>query len=1026
MAGKKYSVSETLGTAQLLKRQREAIHAAWVERLKGPWGEEGRVKVDEITREKSRNQDLFSILLRRMSGKAEDNKRELNPVLSKVRSEHYTLDDFLQETTCLEDAVEDGLRLSKGATELQVLGAMNHVRKTLEAISRTVTQETSAIYEKIVESGTRGFCLFDTRGVIASTNGEMNRLLGVQSAVGLSLRSFLDAAGRSLLREVLSAGERRELPLRKLMLLQRGGNRIPVGVEMASVFIRDEHKGGYLCAVDLSNPERQERVILDRFPLGAIKLTLEGKFNYMNPVALQMLGIDNYKGRTIEDVFPDEELCSKVREKLADRNNLQSEEYEIESTRWTDGVKVPIRITAMPELDLQGNVVGSLALVRDLTQEKVTELINVYLSSTRDYKAILKYTATEIARLIPFDYFIVTFYSRDMIHLRKFFSCGPSGRIESDERWWEISEPLRDQVQGQDIRIIRNLGEYLDEPANRHLNNLREYQILLKEKFNSSMTYPIVQDDQVIAAISFLSKKRNSYGEEQERLVKALPLEKIVLLAIQGEKTKDQDLRRELVGEIVSNYDQVDKVVIDKIGARYPWDHVSLFIVEEKNRLFRLLQQRAQGKAKPLPKNYTQPLKQGVLGYAYETARQVLIQDTWQDPAFQDIYQDAIRGMRSEFCIPILFREKVRWLLNIEDSYKNAFSPEEEASLVSLVKDISEALERSWMRSVLGAAMKSTSDIIFVTDGMGRIDWPNQETIDQLGYTLGALREMELTSLFVEPDTVKAFLVSSRSVPKEVNLLTKNKRKVPVLLSTSELPAEFGGNVIICKDLSLYKRVEELEYLKKMFHEIAIQTKIPLSLAFGWIQRLHDGTEDEKTADILDKAMIQLKKLDLTYSRLALYERKEESLPYHRVSMNFRIVVDQLLGRLPEAECRSIVPCYESEDLHLKGDPFQLSFCVEAILSYLLRYLPPDERINLAVWKENKRIVTTISGFLPRLDDPKSGDSGKLDAASYTLMQMALGDEIIRHFIIQDHKGRYDRQRGEGSREVFKIQLPVD
>jgi PAS domain S-box-containing protein len=1024
MANGKYTSTEMLETAQLLKRKRAEIHQVWVDRLKNCWGEEGHFKIDILAQAEIKNQDPLSLLIRQIAGRVKDRRKEIKPMLDKVRGEHYTLVDFLQEIECLEDAVEEALKLSQETTEVQILRAMNHVRKTLGSYSRAVTQETSGIYEKIVECGARGYCLFDEDGVIVTTNVKMDSLLGTSSAVGKALNLFLKKEDRTLLQDVMSSFEEGKISLGKLTLHQPAGHKIIVGAEMGPAFVRGERRGGYLCAVDLSHPVRQELDMFNRFPLGVIKLNLDGKFTYMNPVALQLLGIDHFEGKTIRDVFPDKENYSKVKEKISKREKLESDDYEVVGTRWVDGVKVPIRVTAMPELGLQGNVVGSLALVRDITEEKVTENISEYLSSTMDCKEILKNTATAVASLVPFDFFIVTLYSKDMIHLRKYFSCGPAGEISSDIRWWEISEPLRDMVRDREISVISNYEAYLDEPSNRHLANLREFQFLRTEKFVSSIRYPIVQDGQVIAAITFLSKRGKTYGEEHKRLIKGLPLEKIVLRALQEEKTKDQNMRHELVGEIVTKYTEVDKVVIDNICARYPWDHVSLFLIDEINREFRLLRQRARGKAKPLPDGYTQSLSEGVLGYVYESRTQVLIQDTWQDPAFQDMYLDAIGGMKAELCIPILFRDKVRWLLNIEDSNKNAFSVEEEASLADLVQIIRDALYRSWNRSVLEAAMKSASDIIFVTDGMGRIDRHNKEAIERLGYSAEQMSRLTMKMLFDDPSAAGDVLEFSKSIPREVNLLAKDKKKYPVLLSASALPEEFGGNVVICKDLTLYKRVEELEYLKKMYHEIAIQTKIPLSLAFGWIERLHDGIEDRGTAEILDKTLSQLRKLELTYNRLALYERNEEQLPYNEVMINIRSVVAQLLSRLPGAEYGKVTFRYTGPSLYLKGDPFQLTFCLEAILSFLLRYLPSEEKIDVSILKKNKRIITKIAGFLPRLDEPRSEETGTLDNASYTLMQMALGDEMIKQFV-RNHRGQYVRRRGKGLQEVFEIQLPA-
>jgi putative methionine-R-sulfoxide reductase with GAF domain len=71
-----------------------------------------------------------------------------------------------------------------------------------------------------------------------------------------------------------------------------------------------------------------------------------------------------------------------------------------------------------------------------------------------------------------------------------------------------------------------------------------------------------------------------------------------------------------------------------------------------------------------------------VLGAVYQSQKPVNIGNLPHDAQFKNV---AIRRFASlslsELCLPITIRNRVCWMLNVEDSRENAFSPEEVAEL---------------------------------------------------------------------------------------------------------------------------------------------------------------------------------------------------------------------------------------------------------------------------------------------------------------------------------------------------------
>jgi PAS domain-containing protein len=171
-----------------------------LEELKKAWGEAGSSKIALLGKEQQEKNDLLSILINQMSGNPQDERKGRDAVLDRVRSENYSIKHFLMEVACLENVL---MSLAK-SLEVQPLEALNDIRKNLGALLRAIVQETWGVYEQVLESGARGFCLFKADGTIVTTNEAMNRILDTRSAAGKPLASFFNPPERALLQQILS------------------------------------------------------------------------------------------------------------------------------------------------------------------------------------------------------------------------------------------------------------------------------------------------------------------------------------------------------------------------------------------------------------------------------------------------------------------------------------------------------------------------------------------------------------------------------------------------------------------------------------------------------------------------------------------------------------------------------------------------------------------------------------------------------------------------------------------------------
>lgn len=1052
--------TEVQNAVKALSGLRKKIQSAQVQRLKASWGADGKPKIDRLRKEQRRGDDILSVILKQMPSKRMRRAApELDPVIRRMRSALFSCEDLFLEMKCLEEAVEEALRPSASTLPAQSREIMQAVRRGLMPLTAAILGDSFGVYEKIVKSGQRGFCLFDAQGKIISTNPKMDALLGTTAAGGKPLSAFLDARGQKLVRRVLQKQPVDARRLVRMRLIPQTGETKPLGVELAPMALRTRRPGGFLCAVDLTEVERMEKELFGEFPWGVARLGQNGEFTYMNKVCLKIFGIKGYAGLNVKNILPDAKNRKIVMKNIKDRQTGLSNVYPVELCRLSDRSRIPVMIAATPLKDLDGRIVGSLSIIRDLTVDRAAESIHNYITDSAEAlkkvksnklqagKAVsgnlmlsdqttlmMAATALEIKDLLPFDFFIITRFSESMTHLRKFFFLYPNGAMKSYVRWWEISKPLREvfrmrasSVTAAKTVVIEDYEAFLNRPQNRKLRDLPEYQWILQEGFRSALSHFIVQDRKLLASISLMSKKKAAYGDDHARTLGSLPLDKVVMAAIQSEQKSAENFRLKLLREIVENcarVDQVAKVVVEGLGKGHVWEHIALYMIDEKKEKFQLMHQRNLGKATPLREPFTQPLTAGVLGHVYRTRSQVLIQDKPSDENFRGVYLASVPGMMSEFCMPIVIDEKVRWLLNIEDSNKNAFSPEEIDELTALVAEVSRFLDRIWARHFLSTTLSSASDVVFIANARGGIENPNPEALRQLGYTEAEMEKIGLRDIIVEPEASKTISDSPAVSKMEVSLRRKNGKTYPVLLSASTMPWEFGGKVVTCTDRSLYMRVAELEYLRTMYHEIAVQTQTPLSLAFGWLESLKNQGAGPSAIDTLDKAQRQLKKIEITYNRLALYDRAQGVLPYNEVLFSMSEIAESIKSTFPLPEAEKIVFQFSRPLPYLRGDLFQLSFCVESILSYFLRHLPPEETIRVNVASAEEWVITQIRGFFPgpAAEHPHAAMPA---GVANTLAQMALSRRVIEQFV-SNHNGTVHHRHGRGYEQIFDIRLPAD
>lgn len=1014
-------------SGNIVDKFRTKIHRLWVEELQELEEEQGPDRLRHLKSQRRKGEDLLSLFVEAMQ-----QRRSLEELTSdmaqQVRSHEYAGSGLASETFALLRALD---RVTPKTDIDQWQAARMSLQKAAIQVCLAVLRETSDVYEYSVETSARGFCQVDGQDRILSANAAMLGILGCEEVQGRSLSDFFQDRDKAFLEMTphTKKGKKGIKSRMKPMQLQRSGSEpLPVGVEVVPFDQASGRCQGVAALVDISGPMRLQKQVFDTSPLGILRVDLQRRITYANPRSGEFLSCSDLTGRYLRELF-DDTNWAKIEKQLRKRfHRGLSDEYEAEALTFDAPRKpLPISIAATPERGMQGEIVGSLAIIRNLVVEKARERIHHQIETFQESHDLLNKVARELSALVPYVQMVVSVYSSDLRHVRSLFASSVSAGKTPQTRWWRMPAHVKRWVTNRKNLFIADLDSFLNQTKWQELRQDPDVQRLLEQNLDSIIRVPVFRETKLVASVSFFRHGKNAFSASDLDLLNRLPLSKAVLMALSREEVNTNRFRLNLMKDIIAvceNLDQVAEVLVQKLVEHYSWEKASIFEIDDKKGCFRLLRQYPPYSDFLYPKGYSQPLDQeGILKWVYRHRRMANICDVREDSRTSKDSQLESQGLLSVLCLPIGINEKLCWLLNMEDSRSNAFCQDEIDDLEVVLSEVSEALKAAHMRHLLEATLSSASDAVLVVDTRGRVVRDNPAVKRILGYERQDLRSKSMRRLFARPRLFDQVLAGARIAQDGVLLRSKDGAKLPVFLTAYPLPVELGGAVLIAKDLSLLKRLEEMKLLNRIYQEIALQTRPPLSLISSWLRRLQKRNPDPDAVETADKVLRQLRKVELTYDRLVL-AGVEQTVKPQKLLLDPVEVVERVRENLPNFEREKIHWTIQSDLSPLWGDVYQLGYCLESILAYLMYFIPEDDAIQLELKQENELIALWIEGYVPTLDEIGSNSLNDAALLSRAEMDIALAERSIRNFI-EKHDGRYHNPVRKGRRVMFHVDLPV-
>lgn len=1024
--------------AEYLHPAREDIHNDWFARLESHFGGASR-KMAFLQVNREAGQDLFNLLLDWMKQQQTPTSEAHELLFRKIRSLDYSISDFFSEAFCLEQSLEHFLRSCTGLKDRQILDGMAIVRRMINEITRQVLNECIQIFEYVAETSISAFCQTDTDGLIVFANRATERLVEDRPLVGKPLSDYFKMEDRQSVQDAVMNRDSTGGSILRLTMHSAKGRQTIVGAEIGPVIIDGVFRGGYAHITDITLAEKQHHQLYDRSLLGIVNLNRRGEIVFANKSMLQMLNMEDYQGVSVFDILPDDKARQFVRKQLDSRFGWESNEYPLELIRTGDGARLPVMVSAFPQTDLSGRrVIGSFAILRSLVGRRM----HYHIECNHDEKALLDGVMKELAIVIPYDLVAVSKYSSDRKFSCSIFSLDLATEQVWQRRWWKLTPTQIKWVEKDDAFVVEDLPAFFEQPDWRGLKEETDIQSILAQGFRSSIFFPIIQDRRLVAAVTLMAKSKKAFKQHHLQLLQNLPIRSAVYMALYYNKRREKTIVSELIMKLTgegNNLNRIASVIVASISDYFKRQSVSIFKLNKKKGVIQFIDQAETEAKYKIKKGYEQKIEDGVLGYVCQHRTVENIGNIQNDERFKEIYKNPLQGvtMRSELCIPITFGGAL-WLVNIEDEQIGAFSDEEQKELTRVMNEVGSFLERTWLSRFLEASLESSSDAVLVTDSNNCViqinptaeailQIPNAPVASSAPPAAGALLHIAPTGLreiFNVPEEADRIIAHGCGPISTIYLKRRGGGSVPVVLTIVDLQEDFGHTIYIATDLTAQQRMKEVQGLKKIYHELVMQTRTPLSLALGWLDRLQGRLSEPSLQDMVDTSVRQLKKLELTYNRIAMYAEGRNHMPFNPTLLDLAEVIDAIRSSLPTSEQESIDWPRTDSDTHIHGDLFQLHFSLETILSYLLRFTPEENHIDMNIEVGDGQVVLTITGWLPR-STPSGAEMAHSLQAAQTVADLAFGEHLIHQIIVTRHGGSFTMLPQESDIAVFKIGFPL-
>ena len=363
---------------------------------------------------------------------------------------------------------------------------------------------------------------------------------------------------------------------------------------------------------------------------------------------------------------------------------------------------------------------------------------------------------------------------------------------------------------------------------------------------------------------------------------------------------------------------------------------------------------------------------------------------------------------------------------------------------VAVLRDVTREHEYQEELRKLSLVASSTSNLVVITDALGRIDWVNPAFEHRTGYRLGEVRGRKPGAFLQGPgtdqeavDRIRTAIHERRSATEE--LLNYTKSGEPYWISLNLTPViDAEGRlerfISVQADTTERKRVERMktQFVSTVSHEL----RTPLTSINGALGLLAGGVAgplSEQATRLLDIAQKNGERLTLLINDLLDMEKLVEGgIPMESESQPLMPIVELAVNEnqtYADKFGMRLTLVERCDDVRVDVDSLRLMQVMSNLLSNACKFAPAGTSVDVAVHNADGVVRISVSDRGPGIPESfrasifekfSQADGSDTRASGGTGLGLAISKELVERM-----GGRIGYDSVEGRGTTFFVDLPV-
>ena len=311
---------------------------------------------------------------------------------------------------------------------------------------------------------------------------------------------------------------------------------------------------------------------------------------------------------------------------------------------------------------------------------EVADVVN----TTLDLETILRRVAELVRRVIDYEIFAILLLNEKTQELRIRFSIGHPPEIVEKTRI-PVGEGVTGQAAKRREAVLVN--DVQDSP----------YYIEALAHVRSELAVPLIIKNRVIGVIDIEAPQPGYFNENHQRLLSliasriAIGIENARLYTRVARQARTLAVLNEVSRDLTSILD-VDKL-LERVGELLrrliDYQMFSVLLIDKDGQ--KLVHRFSIRFNEEVQLKHDIPIGKGLVGYAAANKTPVLVPDVKKDPRYINLNPET----RSELCIPLIYKDALIGVLDIEHTRRGYFTEEHVRNLSILAAQVAIAIENA-------------------------------------------------------------------------------------------------------------------------------------------------------------------------------------------------------------------------------------------------------------------------------------------------------------------------------------------